>query len=47
MAQKTLGKSDRKGPSLTELSSMSADEESARRWLEGIVWTDSYIEQKS
>ena len=29
MVQETLGKSDRNGPSLIELSSMSADEESA------------------
>ena len=47
MVQKTLGKRDRNGRSLLELASMSLDAELTRRWLEGIVWMDGYIDQKS
>ncbi len=40
MAHKAPGKSHRNGISLLELAEMFSDEESARKWFEGIIWPD-------
>ena len=40
MAQKAPGKSHRKGISLTKLFRMFPDDETARKWIEGIVWPE-------
>ena len=40
MAQKAPGKSHREGISLTKLVRMFPDDETAREWIEGVVWPD-------
>ena len=40
MAKKTLGHAERNGISLLELAQNFPDEESARKWLEGILWPE-------